>query len=136
LNPIRFSKILIVDDSKAFRVKIKQILREAKIGYVYYEAETGKEGISKYITLKPHLTLLDISMPDIDGISVSKAIMKHDPKAKIVIISTKDNQGILNATVNKGWANDYVVKPFDPRLVVIAVSKQLTVNRHLRVNQM
>ena len=75
-------------------------------------------------------------MPEIDGISVSKAIMKHDPKAKIVIISTKDNQGILNATVNKGWANDYVVKPFDPRLVVIAVSKQLTVNRHLRVTEM
>jgi CheY-like chemotaxis protein len=110
LDSIRFSKILIVDDSKAFRVKIKQILRDAKIGYVYYEAKDGKEAISQYIALRPHVVLLDISMPN--------------------------DQAMLDATVNKGWANDYVVKPFDPRLVVLAVSKQLTVNRNLTVSQL
>lgn len=135
MNPIRFSKILIVDDSKAFRVKIKQILREAEIGYVYLEAANGKEGISQYITFRPHLVILDISMPEVDGITAGRAIRKHDPTAKIIIISTKDNQAILDETVNKGWANDYVVKPFDSRLVVIAVSKQLAVNRHLSVSQ-
>jgi len=136
LNPIRFSKILIVDDSKAFRVKIKQILRDAQIGSHYFEAKDGKEAITQYIALRPHVVLLDISMPNVDGITTSRAILKHDPKAKIIIISTKDNQAILDATVNKGWANDYVVKPFDPRIVILAVSKQLAVNRNLTVSQL
>ncbi len=133
MNPIRYSKILIVDDSEFFRASAKKALVEAQIGSVYYEARDGKEAISQYIAHKPQLVLMDIVMPNVDGIKATQAIKKYDPNAKIIVISTKDNQAMLNATVNKGGANDYMVKPIVSASLAMIVSKQLTAIRRRKV---
>ena len=129
MNPIRFSKILIVDDSPFFRSSIKKILNDAKIGSVYYEAKDGKEAISQYIANRPHIVMMDIVMPNVDGVKATQAIIKYDPKAKIIVISAKENREIVNSVVNNYGAKDYVLKPFDSGTIVMAVSKQLIVNR-------
>ena len=129
MNPIRFSKILIVDDSPFFRSSIKKILNDAKIGSVYYEAKDGKEAISQYIANRPHIVMMDIVMPNVDGVKATQAIIKYDPKAKIIVISAKENREIVNTVVNNYGAKDYVLKPFAPGKIVMAVSKQLIVNR-------
>ena len=129
LNPLRYSKILIVDDSKEFRTKIKRIFKDAQIGRRIYEAVDGQEGISKYIAYKPNLVIMDIMMPNVDGVKATQAIMKFDPNAKIIIISAKKNRAIVHDVVNKYGAKDYVLKPFDSGQVIMAVSKQLVASR-------
>jgi len=129
LNPIRISRILIVDDSPFFRASTKKILIESQIGSHHYEAKDGQEAISQYIAHRPHVVIMDIMMPNVDGVKATKAIMKFDPNAKIIVISAKENKEIINEVVNKYGAKDYVLKPIDSPSIVMAVSKQLTVNR-------
>jgi len=133
LVTIRFSKILIVDDTQIFREKIKKNLSDAKIGYKYYFAKDGKEAISQYIAHRPHVTIMDIVMPNLDGVKASEAIMKFDPNAKIIVISTKDNQETINAVIKKGFAKDYVFKPCESATIIMAVSKILSVKKKIGI---
>ena len=129
MNPLRFSKILIVDDSSFFRAFVKKTLGEAQIGSRYYEASDGKEAISQYAAFRPHVTIMDILMPNVDGVKATMAIKQYDPNAKIIVISAKENKETVEAVVNKGGAKDYVLKPCDSSAIVMAVSKQLVVSR-------
>jgi YesN/AraC family two-component response regulator len=129
VNKLRFSKILIVDDSQAFRIKTKMILTDAQIGMRYYEAKDGKEAISQYIAHKPHLTIMDINMPTVDGIKATQAILKYDPNAVIIIISTMDNKDTIDAVIKNGGAKDYLIKPCDSSAIIMAASKQLVKSR-------
>jgi len=133
LVTIRFSKILIVDDTQIFRERTKKILSDAKIGSKYYFAKDGKEAISQYIAHKPHVVIMDIIMPNLDGVKASQAIMKFDPNAKIIVVSTKDNQETINAVVKSGFAKDYVFKPCDTSAIIMAVSKILSVKKKVEI---
>jgi two-component system chemotaxis response regulator CheY len=133
LVTIRFSKILIVDDTQIFRERTKKILSDAKIGSKYYFAKDGKEAISQYIAHKPHVVIMDIVMPNLDGVKASQAIMKFDPNAKIIVVSTKDNQETINAVVKSGFAKDYVFKPCDTSAIIMAVSKILSVKKKVEI---
>ena len=104
------------------------MLMEAQIGSIYYEAKDGKEAIALYIKKRPNLVIMDIVMPNIDGVKATQAIIQHDPKAKIIIISAKENKEIVTNAIKSG-AKDYVLKPFASGQVIMAVSKQLVTNR-------
>ena len=130
---IRFSKILIVDDTEIFREKTKKILSDAKIGSKYYFAKDGKEAISQYIAHRPHVVIMDIVMPNLDGVKASQAIIKFDPNAKIIVVSTKDNQETINAVIKSGFAKDYVFKPCDTSAIIMAVSKILSVKKKVEI---
>ncbi|WP_371503846.1 response regulator [Nitrosopumilus adriaticus] len=128
-NPLRFCKILIADDSAFFRSSVKKILTEANIGSRFYEANDGQEAVSKYVQFKPDVTIMDIIMPNVDGVKATMAIKHHDPNAKIIVISAKENKETVEDVVNKGGAKDYVLKPCDSSAIVMAVSKQVVVSR-------
>jgi len=129
LNPLRYSKILIVDDSAAFRAKIKSLLVDAQIGYYFYEASNGLEAISQYLSKKPHVVLMDIMMPKVNGIQAIHKIIDIDPYAKIIVTSTKDNKELVDDAIN-GGAQDYVIKPFVSGSIVMAISKQLLAKKY------
>ena len=133
MNPLRFSKILIADDSAFFRSSMKKILKESKIGSIFYEAKDGREAISQYIAKKPHLVIMDIVMPNVDGVKATQAITKYDPNAKIIVISSKENQETINEVIKKGHAKDYILKPCTSNSVALAVSKQLVPGRSDRI---
>ena len=114
-------RILVVDDAAFMRMMVKDIL--SKNGYeVVGEAENGLKAVEKYQELKPDLTTMDITMPEMDGISAVKAIRKIDPSAKVIMCSAMGQQSMVVEAIQAG-ARDFIVKPFQPDRVLEAVRK-------------
>jgi len=114
-------RILVVDDAAFMRMMVKDIL--SKNGYeVVGEAENGLKAVEKYQELKPDLTTMDITMPEMDGISAVKAIKKIDPAAKVIMCSAMGQQAMVVEAIQAG-ARDFIVKPFQPDRVLEAVRK-------------
>jgi len=117
------NKVLVVDDAAFMRMMIKDILRKG--GYeVVGEAEDGAKAIEKYKELNPDLVTMDITMPEMDGISAVKEIRKVDPEALIIMCSAMGQQAMVIDAIQAG-ARDFVVKPFQPDRVLEAVRKVL-----------
>ena len=103
------------------RMMIKDIL--TKNGYnVAGEAENGAKGVEKYNELKPDLVLMDITMPEMDGIQALKAIKAADADAKVIMCSAMGQQAMVIESIQSG-AKDFIVKPFQADRVLEAVKK-------------
>lgn len=114
-------KVLIVDDAAFMRMMIKDIL--SKNGYeVAGEAENGLRAVEKYKELTPDLVLMDITMPEMNGIDAVKNIKAIDPGAKIVMCSAMGQQAMVIESIQAG-ARDFIVKPFQADRVLEAVRK-------------
>ena len=114
-------KVLIVDDAAFMRMMIKNIL--SKSGYdIVGEAENGVQAVAKFKELKPELVTMDITMPEMDGITAVKEIKKIDPAAKIIMCSAMGQQAMVIDAIQAG-AKDFIVKPFQPNRVLEAVQK-------------
>lgn len=116
-------KILIVDDAAFMRMMIKDIL--SKNGYeVVGEAENGAKAIEKFKELIPDLVVMDITMPEVDGIQAVKEIKKISADSKIIMCSAMGQQAMVIESIQAG-ARDFIVKPFQADRVVEAVKKVL-----------
>lgn len=116
--------ILIVDDASFMRMMIKNIL--SKNGFtVLGEAENGVKAVEKYKELNPELVIMDITMPEMDGIQAVKEIKKINNSAKIVMCSAMGQQAMVIEAIQAG-AKDFIVKPFQADRVVEAVKKVLS----------
>ena len=113
--------ILISDDAAFMRMMIKDIL--TKNGYnVVGEAENGARAVEKYNELKPDLVLMDITMPEMDGIQALKKIKETDPSALVIMCSAMGQQAMVIESIQAG-AKDFIVKPFQADRVIEAVKK-------------
>jgi two-component system chemotaxis response regulator CheY len=111
-------KILVADDSAFMRKVLINILNEAGYSNVT-EAGDGKEALEKFNAESPDLVLLDIIMPEMDGIEVVKQIGK---KTKVLIISAVGQEGVIEEAKKYG-AVGFIVKPFDNDKVVEEIRK-------------
>ena len=115
------AKILIVDDAAFMRMMIKDIL--TKNGYeIAAEAENGQKAVEKYAETKPDLVLMDITMPEMDGIQALKKIKAGDPSAVVIMCSAMGQQAMVIESIQAG-AKDFIVKPFQADRVLEAVKK-------------
>lgn len=113
--------ILLVDDAAFMRMMLKDIL--VKSGYnVVGEAENGAKALDKYKELKPDLVIMDITMPEMDGIQAARAIKADDSNALIIMCSAMGQQAMVIESIQAG-ARDFIVKPFQPDRVLEAVKK-------------
>ena len=111
--------ILIVDDAAFMRMMIKDIL--TKNGYnIAGEAENGAKAVEKYNELKPDLVLMDITMPEMDGIEALKKIKAGDPNAMVIMCSAMGQQAMVIESIQSG-AKDFIVKPFQADRVIESV---------------
>ncbi len=118
------TRILIVDDAAFMRMMIKDIL--SKNGYeIVGEAENGQVAVEKYKELRPNLVTMDITMPEMDGITAVKEIRSIDPQANIIMCSAMGQQPMVIDAIQAG-ARDFIVKPFQPDRVLEAVRKALS----------
>jgi two-component system chemotaxis response regulator CheY len=113
--------ILIVDDAAFMRMMIRDVL--SKNGYeILGEAENGQKAIEKFKELNPDLVIMDITMPEVDGIQAVKEIKKISPDAKVVMCSAMGQQAMVIEAIQAG-ARDFIVKPFQADRVIEAVKK-------------
>ena len=113
--------ILICDDAAFMRMMIKDIL--SKNGYnVVGEAENGARAVEKYNELKPDLVLMDITMPEMDGIEALKKIKANDASATVIMCLVMGQQAMVIESIQAG-AKDFIVKPFQADRVLEAVKK-------------
>ncbi|ACL22148.1 MULTISPECIES: response regulator [Desulfitobacterium] len=117
------ANVLIVDDAAFMRMMVKDIL--TKNGFtVVGEAENGAVAVDKFVELTPDLVIMDITMPEMDGLQAVREIRKKDPQAKIIMCSAMGQQAMVIDAIQSG-AKDFIVKPFQADRVVEAVKKAL-----------
>jgi two-component system chemotaxis response regulator CheY len=121
------ARVLIVDDAQFMRMMLINILTQN--GHeVVGEAANGKEGIAKYGELKPDIVTLDITMPEMDGVTALKEIKALDGSAKVIMCSAMGQQAMVLDAIKAG-AIDFVVKPFQPERVMEALNKALGIKK-------
>ena len=114
------AKILLVDDAAFMRMMIKDAL--TKNGYTdLYEAADGEQAIQKYSEVHPDLVIMDITMPNMNGLEALKAIRASDPEATIIMCSAMGQEGMVIEAIKSG-ARDFIVKPFKADRIVKTVS--------------
>jgi two-component system, OmpR family, KDP operon response regulator KdpE len=101
-------KILIIDDESAIRRLLKVSLKSQ--GYTIVEASSGKEGVEQAAMSHPDLIVLDLGLPDMDGLRVMKSIREWS-QVPIIILTVRDSE-IDKVTLLDSGANDYITKPF------------------------
>ena len=103
--------ILIVDDSMIIRKNLTKIL--TKIGHnVVYAAKNGVEAINMYESKKPDLITMDITMPDMNGIEAISKIIKIDPEAKAIMVTSHGQEDMVLKAIQAG-ALGYLMKPIN-----------------------
>jgi len=114
------AKILIVDDSSFIRTIMKSLLVEG--GYEdVIEATTGKEAIEKFNEESPDLIMMDIIMPDMDGIEALKELGR---RAKVCMVTAVGQEDMIEKAKEAG-AENYVTKPFDNEKILSVVKEML-----------
>lgn len=112
--------ILVVDDAAFMRLRLKKILSSE--GYRVVEACDGREAVALYHTERPDAVLLDIAMPEMDGLSALRTIREADPGARVAMVTALSQQQVVLEAVRAG-ARDYLVKPCDADRIVAAVRR-------------
>jgi two-component system, chemotaxis family, chemotaxis protein CheY len=115
-------KILIVDDAEFLRVRLNKILDTE--GYEVLQAENGCKAVSAYKDAHPDVVLMDVTMPEMDGLTALKEIVSFDPNARVVMLTALGQESVVLDAVKSG-ARDFIVKPFEHDRVMKAISKLL-----------
>lgn len=115
------ANILICDDAMFMRQSLIQIIKETN-HVVVGEAENGLDCIEKYKICKPDIVLMDITMPDMDGIEATRKIMALDGDAKIIMVSAMGQMAMVVSAITAG-AKDFIVKPFEKERIIECINK-------------
>ncbi|MCR8643442.1 response regulator [Paenibacillus sp. N1-5-1-14] len=115
--------VMVVDDTAFMRMVMREILEGMGMNVVA-EATNGKEAVNLYSKYKPDLVTMDITMPDMDGISALKEIKRADPNAKVIMCTALGQKDMLLDAIYSG-AQDFLVKPISKDRVEQAVRKVL-----------
>jgi two-component system chemotaxis response regulator CheY len=118
------ARVLVVDDAAFMRKMVSDAL--TKGGHeIVGEAGNGNEAVLRYQELSPEVMILDITMPDKDGLAALDEIMTLDPGARVVMCSALGQETKVLQAIRAG-AKDFVVKPFQADRVLGAVDKALS----------
>jgi DNA-binding NarL/FixJ family response regulator len=113
-------KVAIADDHKIFRDGIRMALRDKEFLKILWEAEDGKDLMHKLVIKQPDVLLMDIRMPEVDGINAIGMIRKEYEDVKIIVLTMYDDQEMITKMMEMG-ANAYLTKTTDPDEIYQAI---------------
>lgn len=113
-------KVVIVDDAIFMRTLLRRMIEEIEGCTIVGEAGNGIEAVEQAKKFKPDVMTMDITMPDMDGITAVKEVLEICPDIKILMVSAMGQQSMVLDAIKNG-AKDFIVKPFDKTRVVEAI---------------
>ena len=113
-------KVSIADDHKIFRDGIKMALRDREYLKILWEAEDGRDLMHKLKLKQPDVLLMDIRMPEVDGVNAIGMIRKEYDDIKIIVLTMYDDQEMITKMMEMG-ANAYLTKTTDPEEIYQAI---------------
>jgi DNA-binding NarL/FixJ family response regulator len=113
-------RILVVDDHEVVRRGLKSILEGRPDWEVVGEAATGREAVEKAQALRPEIVILDMSMPELNGLEATRSILKAVPEARVLVLTQHDSDQLVQSFLQAG-AQAYLVKSDAARDLVPAV---------------
>ena len=113
-------KVAIADDHKIFRDGIKMALKDKDYLKIIWEAEDGRDLVHKMLLKKPDVLLMDIRMPEVDGINAIGILRKEYEEVKIIVLTMYDDQEMISKMMEMG-ANAYLTKTTDPEEIYQAI---------------
>lgn len=116
----RTIKIILIDDHPLFREGVKRILDMEKDFEVVAEGDDGNEAVSLVEKYRPDVVLLDINMPEVNGVEATRRLMEKVPGTKIIILSIHDDETYVTHAVKTGAAG-YLLKEMDADSLIDAV---------------
>jgi two-component system chemotaxis response regulator CheY len=116
------AKVMVVDDAAFMRLRACKVLQDN--GHEVVQAENGADAVRQYAEHRPDAVLMDITMPEMDGLAALKEIKKLDPAARVAMVTAMGQQAIVMEALRAG-AKDFVLKPFQPDRVLGALQKLL-----------
>jgi NarL family two-component system response regulator LiaR len=122
LTPLVMTRVLIVDDHPLMRSGVRKALRKAPDMEVVGEAESGERALGMLRRVEPDIVLLDIQLPDTDGISLVSTIRAMCPKTRVIMLTCLSDERSVRMAVEAG-ASGYLTKAADPEQIVDAVRR-------------
>jgi two-component system chemotaxis response regulator CheY len=114
--------VMVADDAEFIRLRIGRMLSDE--GYVVVEAADGQEAVSVYHRARPDVVLMDLTMPNKNGLAALAEICRFDPHARVIMLTALGQQSIMTEAIRAG-ARDFLVKPCEPERVVHAIKRLL-----------
>lgn len=115
------TKIAIIDDHRLFREGVKRILEFEKGFQVVAEGEDGSEAMKIVEELRPDVVIMDINMPNVDGIEATRRLVEKYPETKVIILSIHDDENYVSHALQTG-ARGYLLKEMDADALIEAVN--------------
>ena len=113
-------RILIADDHEVVRRGLSSLLQAHEGWEVIAEASDGREAVEKAKQLKPDFVILDIGMPNLNGLAATRQLMQHDPNIKIIVLTITDSDHVIREALEAG-ARGFVLKSDAVRDLVSAI---------------
>jgi DNA-binding NarL/FixJ family response regulator len=117
----RSARVLIVDDQTLFRAGLARLLSEDSRVEVVGQAGNGQEAVAKAAELKPDVILMDLRMPDLDGIEATRRILAASPSIKVLILTTFETDNYVLEALRAG-ARGYVLKDSETEAIVSSIA--------------
>ncbi len=127
---MRKTSVLIVDDLAFMRTVLREIIEKEGMT-VAGEAGNGVEAVALYIEIKPDVVLMDITMPEMDGISALREIIRKDPAARVIMCSALGQNKYIIQSIQQG-ASDFVIKPFKSERIVSSIVKVMNIDEKIQ----
>lgn len=113
------ARVLIIDDERALCESLSKVLR-AK-GHETDFALSGETGIEKVRVFRPHVVLLDIRMPGVNGLEVLARMKSLDPAVRVIMVTAAHAEEVAKMALREG-ASDYITKPLDPERLNLMIN--------------
>jgi DNA-binding NarL/FixJ family response regulator len=113
-------RVLVVDDDDLMRAGLRAVLSSDETIEVVGEATTGRHAIERVLALRPQVVLMDVRMPDLDGIAATREVLATSPEIKVVILTTFEQDDYIFGAIHAGAAG-FLLKRTRPEELITAV---------------